>query len=370
MFKGNLFRSLLAVLMLAQSSSARPVSRPPVSRRVDAYVQAQMAKRKIPGLAVAVVRDGKILKLKGYGLLSVELGLAASEQSVFQIYSTTKIFTGIAIMKLVEDGQLSLDRPVTDIIANLPPEWKMIRVRNLLTHTSGLPELRENSRFMSQPDEKKKYLPREEAMRFVAELPLKFQPGEKFMYHTSGYNILGLIVERVSKKPFIQFLDERVFAPLGMTATRFGDTETIVKGRPSTAYILADGELRNLVYTFGVGGGNPGSGLNSSVSDLAKFLIALDAGRVLGRESLQAMWSPMMLNDGSALRVGSTKMSYGLGWTIDEHQGRKVVGHEGGGSAWVAHFPVERLSVVVLCNLNGARADEIQYGIADLYLNQ
>jgi CubicO group peptidase (beta-lactamase class C family) len=80
------------------------------------------------------------------------------------------------------------------------------------------------------------------------------------------------------------------------------------------------------------------------------------------------MWTPMRLNDGTVLRLGGGSSSYGLGWTVDEHKGRKVVGHEGGGSAWVAHFPAERLSVVVLCNLNGARADEIQYGVADLYL--
>jgi CubicO group peptidase (beta-lactamase class C family) len=233
----------------------------------------------------------------------------------------------------------------------------------LLTHTSGLPELRENPRFQALPDDRKKYLPREEGMRFVAELPLKFKPGEKFMYHTSGYNVLGIIVERLAKKPFAAFLEERVFTPLQMTSTRMGDTETVIKGRPSTAYIRLAGELRNTFYTFGVNGGNPGSGLNSSVVDLAKFLSALDTGKVLRPESRQAMWAPFRLNNG-------TENGYGLGWTVDEKNGRKVVGHEGGGAAWVAHFPNEHLSVVVLCNLNAARADEIQYGIADLFLGK
>jgi CubicO group peptidase (beta-lactamase class C family) len=94
-----------------------------------------------------------------------------------------------------------------------------------------------------------------------------------------------------------------------------------------------------------------------------KLLIGLDAGKVLKHESLNALWAPVKLNNG-------TEKAYGLGWTVDEHNGHKVVGHEGGGSTWIAHFPSEHLSVVVLCNLNGARADEIQYGVADLVLGR
>lgn len=351
------FLFLSCVLICGQVSATAT----DVGVKVDAYVKQEMTKYRIPGLAVAVIRNGKVLKLKGYGVTSIELGVPATERSVFPIYSTTKIFTGVALMKLVEDGRLTLDTRVTDIIEGLPDEWQAIRIRNLLTHTSGLAELRENQRFQSLPDEKKKYFPREEGLRYVAELPLKFKPGEKFLYHTSGYNLLGLIVAKVAKEPFDTFLQERVFAPLGMNATRFGDTESVIKGRPSTVYLLNNGELRNLPYTFNVNGGNPGSGLNSSVADLARFLLALDTGKILKQESLREMWSPVRLNDGSTY-------GYGLGWTVGEHNGRQVVGHEGGGAAWIAHFPTEHLSIVVLCNLNGARADELQYGIADLYL--
>ena len=334
-----------------------------LDEKVDAYIRQEMTKYRIPGMAVAVIRNGKVLKLKGYGVTSIELNVAANEHSVFPLYSTTKIFTGVALMKLVEDGKLSLDTPVTDFFQGLPKEWKEIKVRNLLTHTSGLAELRESQRFQSLPDEKKKYFPREEGMRYVAELPLKFKPGEKFLYHTSGYNILALIVAQVAGEPFDAFLQERLFTPLGMTSTIFGDTEKIIKGRPSTAYFVDKGELRNLPLTFNVNGGNPGAGLNSSVADLTKFLLALDAGKILKPQSLREMWSPVKLNDGS-------EYGYGLGWTVGEHKGLKVVGHEGGGAAWIAHFPKEHLSIVVLCNLNGSKADEIQYGIADLYLGR
>ncbi|MGH9901712.1 MAG: serine hydrolase domain-containing protein [Pyrinomonadaceae bacterium] len=329
---------------------------------VDAYVKQQMTKHAIPGLSVAVVKDGKVVKLKGYGVASVEFDIPADGDTVFQLYSVSKIFAGVAAMKLVEDGRLSLDAPATDFVENLPPAWKAVRVRHLLTHTSGLPEGPANPRFASLPEAKRKGLTAAETIQLAAALPLKFAPGEKFSYHQSGYVLLGMIVEKLSGKSYADFLAERVFAPLAMTSTRFGDTETVVRRRPSTAYNRQSGELRNWVFPFSVKD-YPAAGLNSSAADVSKFLVALEAGRVLKPESLRAMWARAKLNDG-------TESGYGLGWTIGEHKGRKVVGHEGGGSIWVAHFPDERLSVVVLCNLNGARADEIQYGVADFYLER
>jgi CubicO group peptidase (beta-lactamase class C family) len=331
-----------------------------VSQAVDRYVQQQMSKYCIPGLALAVVKNGEVVKLRGYGLASVEFDIPADTRTVFQIYSTSKVFAGVAVMKLVEDGKLTLDTAVTDVIDGLPPAWSAIRVRHLLSHTSGLPGWRENPRSAGLSEEKKQTLSGEEQIRLVAELPLKFAPGEKFAYHQSGYTLLAMIVAQRAGKPFWKFVEERVFAPLGMTDTRWGDTEVVIARRPATAYNRQSGELRNWVYLFGRDG-TPASGLNASIADLSRFLIALDSTAMLRRESLEALWTPARLNDG-------TKVEYGLGWSLDEHRGRQVAGHEGGGAAWIAHLPTERLSIAVLCNLNGARADEIQYGIADLYL--
>jgi len=332
------------------------------SENIDVYIKQEMTKYQIPGLALAVAKDGKILKLKGYGLSSVEFDLPANENTVFQLYSVSKIFAGVAMMKLVEDGKLSLETPVTEILENLPGTWKAIRIRHLLTHTSGLPEASANPRLASLPEDKRKTLTAEDVVGFVAELPLKFQPGEKFSYGQSSYIVLGMIVKKVVGASYADFLTERVFNPLTMASTKFGGSEIIIRRRSSTAYNRETGELRTWMYPFGIKD-YPGAGLNSSAVDLMKFLTAIDAGRVLKQESLQALWSPVKLNNG-------TEKGYGLGWTVEEHKGMKVVGHEGGGSIWVAHFPKEHLSVVVLCNLNGARADEIQFGVADLVLGK
>ena len=331
--------------------------------KVDVYVKQEMAKYKIPGLTMAVVKNGKILKLKGYGVASIEFDAPTNENTIYQLFSVSKIFAGVAVMKLVEDGKLSLDTPVTDVIENLPAQWKVVRIRHLLTHTSGLQEMSANPRFACLSEDKKRQVTAEEEMEFIAEMPLKFQPGEKFSYHQSGYRLLGMIVEKLTKKSYADFLKERVFAPLGMNSTQFGGTEAaVIKRRSSTSYSRESGELRAWLYPFSIRD-YPAAGLNSSATDVARFLMALDAGKILKQDSLQTMWSPVRLNDG-------TGKGYSLGWTVGEHKGRKVVGHEGGGAIWVAHFPNEHLSVVILCNLNGARADEIQYGIAGLYLGQ
>jgi CubicO group peptidase (beta-lactamase class C family) len=218
-----------------------------------------------------------------------------------------------------------------------------------------------NPRFVCFPEEQKRNVTVDEELRLIGEVPLKFQPGDKFSYHQSGYRLLGKIVERLTKQSYVEFLKDNLFVPLGMTATQFGGTEaTVIKRRSPTSYSRESGELRGWLYPF-TPRDYPAAGLNSSAADLAKFMAALDTGKVLKPESLRTMWSAVQLNDG-------TKKPYGLGWTVDQHKGLQVVGHEGGGAIWVAHFPTEHLSIIVLCNLNGARADEIQYGLADLYL--
>ncbi len=329
--------------------------------QVDSYIKQQVRKYKIPGLSIAVMRKGRVVKLKGYGVANVEFDVSADTNTVYQLFSVSKIFAGVAVMQLVEDGRLSLDTPVTEIVPSLPREWKAIHIRHLLTHTSGLPEMSANPRFACLPEDKKKRVTPEEEIAFLSELPLKFQPGAKWSYHLSGYHLLGFLVQRLTKKSYAAFLEERMFQPLGMASTRFGGTEAgVIKRRSSTSYSRETGQLTGWIYPF-TARDYPAAGLNSSAADLAKFLIALDADKILSQEHREEMWAPVELNNG-------TQKPYGLGWTVDEHKGRKVVGHEGGGAIWVAHFPDEQLSVVVLCNLNGARADEIQYGIADFYL--
>ncbi len=351
----------VSVLMLCFLIFSATASAANLNEKIDRYIAQEMAKYQIPGLSIAVVKNGKIVKMKDYGVGSVEFDTPLGHDTVFQLFSTSKIFAGVAVMKLVEDGKLSLDTPVTDIIQSLPGEWKAINVRNLLTHTSGLPGVNANARYACLPKDKADELKADEFIKYVAELPLSFKPGEKFSYGQSAYILAGMIVEKLSGKSYADFLRERFFSPLAMNSTRFGGTGVFIERRPPTVYNRENNLFKTWNYPFAPKD-FPAAGLNSSASDLSKFFIALDAGRVIRPQSLTELWAPMKLNDGK-------ESLYGLGWDLKDHKGYKVVGHEGGGSIWAAHFPGEHLSVIVLCNLNGARADEIQYGIADMFLD-
>jgi CubicO group peptidase (beta-lactamase class C family) len=323
---------------------------------LDTYAQRMMAAYQIPGLALAAVRDGRVRALRGYGAASLEFSLPADTASVFPLYSVSKVFAGIAAMQLVQAGLLELDRPIPKLLGADLPHWRALTLRHMLSHTSGL---------AGWPEGLATERPADGAgaramIGSVAEQPLTREPGYAFAYHQTGYGVFGLLLQALTGQPYAAWLAERVFAPLGMQATSFGDSYTVVPQRSPAAYIREGGVLKHTVYRFSETHYSA-AGLNSSIADLAALLVALDQGRLLPPDALEQLWPPTRLADG-------TLAPYGLGWTVDTYRGMRVVGHEGGGAAWIAHLPESRLSVAVLCNLNGARADEIQYGIIDRML--
>lgn len=323
------------------------------------YLGEVRRERHIPGLAVAVVVAGETRFLHSEGVASVELDVPVDERSVFHLASVTKIFTGVAAMKLVAAGRLTLETRLTDVLDGLPTAWDKVSIRHLLTHTSGLPRWERSPSFGAVPEDERDAVSPEARVRFAAELPLEFEPGERFSYGITAYVAAGLVIERLSGRGFREFVNDEILAPLAMTATSYGSSYDIVANRNPILYNRETGTLRTWVYSYA--GSFPAAGVNSSVTDLARFLTALDSGRVLDEPHLAEVWTPARLNDGS-------RHGYGLGWTVAEYQGLRVVGHEGGGHAWVAHFPDRHLSVVLLSNLNAMRDDEIQYRIADHFL--
>ncbi len=313
----------------------------------------------VPGLAVAVVQDGEPRFLHHTGVASVELDVPVDERSVFHLASVSKIFTGVAVLKLVASGQVQLGTPLTTLVDGLPRAWDRVTLRHLLTHTSGLPRWETSPGFGAVPLDERDALSARDRVGFAAELPLQFEPGERFSYGVTAFVAAGLVIERVTGREFTAFVHDEIFAPLGMTATSYGSSYDVVRDRNPVLYNRETGTLRTWVYSYA--GSFPAAGANSSVTDLARFLTAVDTGRVLDPALLAELWSPALLDDG-------TRSGYGLGWTVSEHRGLTVVGHEGGGHAWVAHFPDRHLSVVVLSNLNAMRDDEIQYRVADRFL--
>lgn len=353
--------ALLALLLFACA--------PARGDEVDDFMRAEMAKRHIPGAAVLVVRDGRVLKQRAYGLANVELNVPAGEETLFQVASMTKAFTAVAVMSLAEQGKFSLDDRVRRILPRLPPSWNAVTVRQLLSHTSGLPDV-----YPGEDSDVPIAETRPAALRKLARMPFTSRPGANWSYSQTGYMLLGMIVEKVSGLGFEEFMARRFFRPLGMTRTVFGDDRAVVPGRASmyTRYERQADEgpspeglwtYRNLyppyIYTA--------AGLNTTAADLAKWDAALSEGRLLKPASLAEMWRAVRLNGGKVFRL-DRQLGYGLGWLVDDRPGHRAVGHSGSDAVSYLRFLDDRLSVAVLTNCQGADPDSLVYGVAALYV--
>ena len=308
---------------------------------IDDFLRAEMHQRKIPGLALAVVRNGAVVKLEGYGLANLEHDVPVTPATVFELASVTKPITAAAVMALVEDGKVRLDTPITTYLRGAPDTWRDVTTRHLLTHTSGLPTLEADFAGAGMEDIRLRYSTAR-LFGMVTRESTPSRPGARFQYNDVGYFLLGMIIEHVTGKRYAEFLDERFFRPLGMASTSVLDQARIVKHR-AAGYTLQDGRLVNIRRVVDVE--LPSFfGVLSSARDLATWLIALTGGRVVTPASLAQMWTPARLNDG-------TTDTYGFGWYLGEQHGRRMVWHRGITGTEVSLFPDDGLIVVVLTNL-------------------
>jgi len=324
--------------------------------RVDDYVREQMRRRHIPGLALAVVRDGRVVKERGYGLANLELRVPVTKETVFEIGSVTKQMTAAAVMLLVEEGKVGLDDPVSKYLPNTPEAWAGVTVRHLLTHTSGLKNYTGLAGF-----ELTEGLTRDEFVKRLSPYPLAFRPGDAHSYGNSNYSLLGYVVEAASGQPYWQFLSARFFGPLGMSATTDRDPRRLVPNRADgyewdgRRWVGRDYDLTD-VFSAGA--------VVSTVGDLVRWEAAFAGGRVLKPASLEQVWSPVRLNSGRA-------HPYGLGWYVETLRGRRVLRHTGqtaGFAASLARYPDDRLAVIVLTNIGTlGTAGRVGLGVAKLY---
>jgi D-alanyl-D-alanine carboxypeptidase len=320
---------------------------------IDDYVTAQMEKQHIPGLSLAVIKEGKVVKAKGYGWANVETKTPATTETVYKIASVSKQFIASGIMVLAQDGKLAVDDKVSKYLRGTPEIWKEITIRHLLTHTSGIP--REAPGF-----DPMKVQPDADVIKTSYPLPLRFAPGEKWEYCNVGYFALAEIIYKVSGKPWGEFLAQRVFTPAGMTATRTTTSSEIVSNRAG-GYTWTGSTLKNAENYLAV---RPSGAFLSTVADLAKWDTALTTGSALSRSSLDQMWTPVMLKSDKT-------HPYGFGWSLDAYRGHKHFHHGGslpGFRSEFARFPGDKLTVIVLTNLSSASPGSIANGVAALYI--
>ncbi|HEY9434978.1 MAG TPA: serine hydrolase [Blastocatellia bacterium] len=304
----------------------------------DEYIQVEMKKRSIPGLALVVIKNGEVVKLQGYGIANLEHDVSVIPETVFELASLTKQFTATAIMRLVEKGKVKLEDPIIQYLPGSPSKWNGITIRHLLTHTGGMAA---HGRGLASLPDKTFYLTAE-SFKSATEDPMSFKPGERHQYSDVGYFLLGMIIEKASGQRYKDFLADQFFTPLGMTSTSVLNHFTILKHR-AAGYTFLNGRLVNIRRV--VQDELPSDyGVISTVRDLAKWEIALASGKVLNESNLTAMWTPAKLNDG-------TSYPYGFGWELENVRGHRVITHTGMTGTEYTRFPDDKLTVIVLTNL-------------------
>jgi CubicO group peptidase (beta-lactamase class C family) len=348
--------TLFSVLLLPVPTPAR-ADGPAVSvKAIEDIIVAEMARQKVPGVAVAVIHKGEPLLAKGYGLANVEHAVPVTADTVFQSGSVGKQFTAAAVLLLVEDGKLSLDDPVTKYLPDAPWRWHAIRIRHLLAHTSGIPDY-EDTRF----DFRRDYT-EDELARYAFGLTPEFEPGARWSYSNTGYVLLGHIVRKASGKFYGDVLRDRVFGPAGMASARVISEADIVPHR-AAGYRLVNGQLKNQDWVSPSLNTTADGSLYLSVRDLVAWDTAVRRRAVLSDASWSQAFSP------AALRSGKT-YPYGCGWAVDDDRGQRRHHHGGawqGFKAYIARYLADDLTVIVLANLAAADCDAFVDGIAALF---
>ncbi len=328
--------ALTLAVALAGAAPARPDA-------IDDYLTAEMSARAIPGLALAVVRDGELARVSSYGLAHVELGAPVGDGAIFAIASLDKQLTAAGVLAAAQRGLLGLDDPVTRWVA-VP--FAGVTLRQLLSHTSGLPDevagSFEGRAFTDYTTE--------QLLATVAGLTPIAPPGHRFLYSDAGLLLAQLATEKAAGEPWWDFMRRELFAPAGMTSVRSLAPGALVPGRVSAYTLDAAGELvrdRRLDVDYGPLYGD----LGMTVADFGRWLAALDRGRPLAAASVAAMTAPVRLADGGFGGELFQWSRYGLGVGLDDFFGEPLVLHSGHSGVGFVRFPGRRLAVAVFTNL-------------------
>ena len=318
-----------------------------------------MQRQHIPGLALLVSRAGNIVQAEGFGLSNVEHQVPVKPETIFQSGSMGKQFTATAIMMLVEEGKIGLDDRITKYFKDAPATWNSVTVRQLLSHTAGFTDYPDTFNFRADYTE-------DQILKNIYGIPLAFAPGTKWSYSNLGYVTLGILIHKVTGEFYGDFLQQRIFRPLGMNTTRIINEADIIPNR-AAGYRLVKGELKNQEWVSPTVNTTADGSLYFSILDLAKWDAALYTEKLLKRSSLEQMWTPAKLNNGSP-----NSDYYGFGWFITTDGGHRVVRHSGswqGFKSNISRYLDDKLTIVVLANLASAEPAKISDHVAALYLS-
>ncbi len=374
--------SLSLLFIFVVVPSAAQSSQDQMAPTLDAFFSS-LATANTPGLAVLVRKDGRTVFERGYGARELRSFAKIDLQTNFRLASCSKQFTAMSIMLLVHDGKLRYNDKLTDVFPDFPAYGKTITIRNLLNHTSGLPDYED----LMAAAEKRKGAPLWTSTHQIQDAEVlnllkqersgKFPPGTQWSYSNSGYVVLGLVVAKASGKPFAQFLRERIFAPLGMSQTlayEKGKSEISQRayGHSKEGEAWKETDQSSTSATLGDGG------IYSSLGDLAKWDEGLAQHTLLGESEMRPALIPVKLADGSqpkwpadSDRPEGTPVAYGFGWFLNPYRHHARMWHYGdttGFHTYILRFSADRLTVIVLCNRTDLDPESLAAKVADFYI--
>jgi CubicO group peptidase (beta-lactamase class C family) len=329
-----------------------------VAFRIDSAVRAAMEARRIPGMQVAVIKYGLIIKKGNYGFANLEDRIPVTDSTKFSIASMSKAFTCAGILLLMEDGKLNIDDPVGKYIDSLPASWQIITIRQLMNHTAGIWDDWDNK------GDNFFYTNKSDSAFLAAfkKVPLKFQPGHGFSY-SCGPFILGLIIAKISGETYRGFVQHRIFDKLGMTNSCINDADSIIHNR-AAGYISKDSAIVHGRQISAAAQARGDVGVLTTVTDMLKWYAALQDSSLLKQSSIDQMFSPGLLNDGS-------KTAYGFGWFVSPYRDHPLITHDGafrtGYNSVIEIFPEDHVCIVILSNLQGADTRLIAKDIIGLF---
>ena len=353
-------RYVVAFALVAIGATTSAAQGTPQERRVDSLF-ADVARGVQPGIALAVVQDGKVLITRGYGYANLEHKVPITPSTVFDVASVSKQFAGLAAAMLVTEGRMKLTDDIRTYVPELATLERPVTIDHLVHHTSGYRDWPGTLMLAGWRFDDVISFDQIKTMAFNQKT-LNFVPGAEYTYSNTGYNLLTEAIARVRGKTFRQWTDENFFRPLGMTSSHFHDDHTMVVPNRAIGYARRpDGTFSNVTNNLMALGS---SSLYSTVEDMAKWVMNFDDAKVGGAKAMELMRTRGKLNDGSTI-------PYAFGVSHGEYRGQPTISHSGGWASfatYVVHFPQQRFGVVVFSNGGPVNPTRAAFNLADIYL--
>jgi len=326
-----MFRSLFLSFAVLLQSGACLFAQKGLDEKIDRIISKAMAEEQFPGVAVAVIQQNKVLFEKTYGVISMQGKEKVNEQTVFSIGSVSKAFTGIGLMMLVQQGKITLDNPIKKYMKELPKAWGDITIRQFMTHTSGIPELK------GEKDDESF----ERSVKSAGKLPMSFTPGQRQQYNNFNFAILGKLIEAISGGTYLEYMNKNIFQPLQMSRSGVG----VANRNVAMGHLLKNGKWKEVTSHFRPGDyGIPSGGLQTTLTDFIALSQALNKHTLLNKQTTNTMWTPY-----------SKKLSNTPGWH-SRMNGQDIIIHKGGGGTGIGSVcdykivPSQQLYIIVMTN--------------------